>query len=490
MASSTVRAPHQPCLDSSRTGKPSSRQSKMSSSSVMHNSHSPPATTELHNTQHPMLETDASNSEIGSSVPNPMRRTESSSSLFSLFKSMSIGHRQRRDSSVSTRSTATTATVDRQSSRLGLPSDNRNTMYRHAEKSGSSMSLFASSLFVPKMRASQTRDPVQQPTKASGLERRRKLAAGLIRRAATDQPQAHGYPHDKGHPVAQENPYKNVESVSIASVASSTSSRLRSISQKFSSSKRSSGFSTVSATDGSLTQKIKAKASSSLLHNSSRLQKTYGQSPTESDELARALYNIDDSLQVTQNKSHSSIQRSYPRVSQQQQTAYMQNSGVVHTPNMSSRKISAGSSVSATSSSTTSEFVDDSSSITTINSGTSTSPVLGLRSNRKVSGVSNKSSGSCNSIQPVGGVCWIGENGTALRAGRAWDSFGEDTDEDDDGGFYALKAAALSGSIRSRASNSETSKRFSNDGTASLRSSGQDWRFEREEETAGRVLVV
>ncbi|KAK9367214.1 hypothetical protein V1509DRAFT_627332 [Lipomyces kononenkoae] len=469
--------------------KTSSKRSTTSSSGMMRNSHGPPSATESHTARHPSLETETANSETSSSVPKSMRRTESSSSLFSLFKSMSIGHRPRRDSSVSTRSTATTVTLDRQPSRLGFAGDGHNTMYRHAEKTGSSMSLFTSSLFVPKMRENHTRDHGQQQTKSSGgLERRRKLAAGLIRRTVTDQQQTHRNPQDKRDHVPQENSDRNVEN---ASITSSTTSRLRSISQKLSSSKPSSGFSAVSATDGGLAQKIKAKASSSLLHNSSRSQKTFDQNPTTSDEVVRALYSADDSFQMTQNKSHNSIsiQRSYPRPSQQE-SSYVHNRAVVHAPNMYSRKISAGSSVSATSSTATSEFVDDSSSITTVNSGASTSHALHLPSNRKVSGVSNSSSGSCNGIQPVGGVCWIGENGTALRAGRAWDSFGEDTDEEDEGGFYALKAAAFSGSIRSRTSYSDTSKRFSNDGTASLRSSGQDWRFEREEETAVRVLVV
>ncbi|KAK9348430.1 hypothetical protein V1522DRAFT_398611 [Lipomyces starkeyi] len=494
MASTTVREQQPPMLDSSRS-KAFSRPSKKSSSGRAPNSHGASAITDSHPTEQPTptLETSTADSGDSSSLPKFMRRSESSSSLFSVFKSMSLARRQRRDSSLSTRSTATAATVDIQSCRPGLSDDSRNTMYKQAEKSGSSMSLFATSLFVPKMRENRIRDQDQQPTKPNALERRRKLAAGFIRRAVTEQPQARRYPQDQGGPMAIENSYKNSDSASIASITSTTSSRLRSISQKFSTSKRSSGFSTASATDVSLTQKVKVKASSSLLHSTNRSQKTYVENPSASDELVRALYSVDDSSQMSQNRNHSSIQRSYPQ-SSQQQSVYMLpgiNNSALYTPNTTSRNVSAGSSVSATSSSTISEFTDDASSVTTVNSSTSTSPALVSHSNnRKVSAVSNASSASPNSIRPVGGVCWIGEHGTALRAGRAWDYFGEDTDEEDDGDFYSLKAAALSGSIRSRTSNSETSKRFSNDGAASLRSSGQDWRFEIDEESTVRVLAI
>ncbi|KAK9361584.1 hypothetical protein V1504DRAFT_451262 [Lipomyces starkeyi] len=489
MVSTTVREQQPPMLDSSRS-KAFSRPSKKSSSGRAPNSHGASAITDSHPTEQPTLETSTADTGDSSSLPKSMRRSESSSSLFSIFKSMSLARRQRRDSSLSTRSTATAATVDIQSCRPGLSEDSRNTMYKQAEKSGSSMSLFATSLFVPKMRENRIRDQDQQPTKPNALERRRKLAAGFIRRAVTEQPQARRYPQDQGGPMALENSYKNGDS---ASITSTTSSRLRSISQKFSTSKHLSGFSTASATDVSLTQKVKVKASSSLLHSTNRSQKTYVENPSASDELVRALYSVDDSSQMSQNRNHSSIQRSYPQ-SSQQQSVYMLpgiNNSALYTPNAASRKVSAGSSVSATSSSTTSEFTDDASSITTVNSSTSTSPALVSHSNNgKVSAVSNASSASPSSIRPLGGVCWIGEHGTALRAGRAWDYFGEDTDEEDDGDFYSLKAAALSGSIRSRTSNSETSKRFSNDGAASLRSSGQDWRFEIEEESTVRVLAI
>ncbi|KAK9330505.1 hypothetical protein V1520DRAFT_340328 [Lipomyces starkeyi] len=489
MASTTVREQQPPMLDSSRS-KAFSRPSKTSSSGRAPNSHGASAITGSHPTEQTTLGTSTADTGNSSSLPKSMRRSESSSSLFSVFKSMSMGRRQRRDSSLSTRSTATAATVDIQSCRPGLSDDSRDTMYKQAEKSGSSMSLFATSLFVPKMRENRIRDQDQQPTKPNALERRRKLAAGFIRRAVTEQPQARRYPQDQGGPMALENAYKNGDSASIASITSTTSSRLRSISQKFTTSKRSSGFSTASATDVSLTQKVKVKASSSLLYSTSRSQKTYVENPSASEELVRALYSVDDSSQMSQNRNHSSIQRSYPQ-SSQQQSVYMLpgiNNSALYTPNTASRKVSAGSSVSATSSGTTSEFTDDASSITTVNSSTSTSPALVSHSNnRKVSAVSNASSAS---LRPVGGVCWIGEHGTALRAGRAWDYFGEDTDEEGDGDFYSLKAAALSGSIRSRTSNSETSKRFSNDGAASLRSSGQDWRFEIEEESTVTVLAI
>ncbi|KAK9390607.1 hypothetical protein V1515DRAFT_548828 [Lipomyces mesembrius] len=493
MASTTVRAQQPAMLDPSRS-KAFSRPSKTSSSGRASNSHSASAITDSHPTQQPTLGTTAYTGD-SSSLQKSMRRSESSSSLFSVFKSMStsMARRQRRDSSLSTRSTATNATAHSQSYRSGLPDDSRNTMYKQSEKSGSSMSLFATSLFAPKMRENRIRDQDQQPTKPDALERRRKLAAGFIRRAVTEQPQARGHTRDQGESMAPENPYKNGDSASIASITSTTSSRLRSISQKFSTSKRSSGFSTASATDVSLTQKVKVKASSSILHSTNRSQKTYGENPLGSDELVRALYSVDDSSQMSKNRNHRSIQRSYPQ-SSQQQSVYMPpgiNNSALYTPNTASRKVSAGSSVSGTSSSTTSEFTDDASSITTVNSSTSTSPAFVSHSNnRKVSAVSSTSSASPSSIRPVGGVCWIGEHGTALRAGRAWDYFGEDTDEEDDGDFYSLKAAAFSGSIRSRTSNSETSKRFSNDGAASLRSSGQDWRFEIEEECTARVLAI
>ncbi|KAK9434159.1 hypothetical protein V1505DRAFT_337017 [Lipomyces doorenjongii] len=493
MASTTARAQQPVILDSSRP-KTFSRPSKMSSSGRASNSHGASTITDSHTTQQP---TGTSTAYTGdsSSLPKSMRRSESSSSLFSVFKSMSMsmGRRQRRDSSVSTSSTATDTTADSQLYCPGLPDDSRNKMYRQAENSGSSMSLFATSLFVPKIRETRIRDQDQQPTKPNALERRRKLAAGFIRRAVTEQPQGRRHTRDHEESVALENSYKTGDSASIASITSTTSSRLRSISQKFSTSKRSSGLSTASGTDVSLAQKVKMKASSSILHSTNRSQKTYGENPLGSDELVRALYSVDDSSQMSQYRNHSSIQRSYPQSSQQQSVYILPgiNNSALYTPNTASRNVSGGSSVSATSSSTTSEFTDDASSITTVNSSTSTSPALVSHSNsRKVSGVSKASSASPSSIGPVGGVCWIGEHGTALRAGRTWDYFGEDTDEEDDGDFYSLKAAALSGSIRSRSSNSEASKRFSNDGAASLRSSGQDWRFEIEEECTVRVLAI
>ncbi|KAJ8102974.1 hypothetical protein POJ06DRAFT_60250 [Lipomyces tetrasporus] len=423
------------------------------------------------------------------SSSNAMRRSESSSSLFSVFKSMSISHRRRRDSSVSTRSTATTATVDSQSCRPDLPDGARNMMYRHVEKTGSSMSLF-----VPKLRAKQAREQDQQSTTPThGLERRRKLAAGFIRRAVTEQQQDHNRQGQRD-PLKVETASNKYDAESLASTTNTSSSRLRSISQKFSSSKHSSGFSAALATGEGLTQKVKAKASSSLLYSKNSSQKTYGENPSTSSEVVRALYSVDDLANMSQNRNYTTTQRGYLPQSPRQHSVYIQpginSSAQCNTNTPSSRKVSGGSTISATSS-TTSGFADDTSSITTVNSSTSTSPVPGSRLNDpKENAVSGTSSASSNSIHPVGGVCWIGERGTTLRAGHAWDYFAEDTDEEDDRDVYSLKAAALSGSIRSRTSNSDCSKRRSNDTEASLRRSGQDFRFDTMDENTVRILAV
>ncbi|KAK9324804.1 hypothetical protein V1517DRAFT_316349 [Lipomyces orientalis] len=424
---------------------------------------------------------------VDTSSSNAMRRSESSSSLFSVFKSMSISHRRRRDSSVSTRSTATTATVDSQSCRPELPDGGRSMMYRHVEKTGSSMSLF-----VPKLRAKQPREQDQQTTTPThGLDRRRKLAAGFIRRAVTEQ-QPDRYRQGELDP--ETTAIKNNDATSLASITNASSSRLRSISQKFSSSKHSSVSSATLATDGGLTHKVKAKASSSLLYSRSSSQKTYGENPSASSEVARALYSVDDLDNMSQNRKYSSSQRGHVPQSPRQLGVYMHpgiNSGALRSTNTSSsRKVSGGSSISATSS-TTSGFADDTSSITTVNSSTSTSLERDSRLNdHKENAVSGASSGSSNSIHPVGGVCWIGERGTTRRAGRAWDYLVEDTDEENDSDCYSLKAAALSGSIRSRTSNSDCSKRRSNDTEASLRRSGQDFRCDAMEDNTVRILAV
>ncbi|KAK9381393.1 uncharacterized protein V2V93DRAFT_369079 [Kockiozyma suomiensis] len=470
---------------------------------------------------------------------NVIRRSDSLSSLFSVFRSVSIGTSGRhpnRESGVSLRSTssgspnsATVATVlgSSSASRRGL-----NSFYAHGDRSSSSISLFSSksrskteSSDKPHDKGKKRQEHKDQQSQSMSdlLQRRRHLASNIVRRATADQPS----PQKVYTPPSFSE--KDSDSISITSTASS---RLRKFSQKF---KRGSGFSAMCAEPAASTlqpalasrdshpnqakKSLKVQPMSALRHMGSSSQlstrsKAYNDE-NGSDELRRALYSVED-LTAMENPNtrqsplypassrNASYEASFRRP-QQKTYSPLLAPAAPQTVSLD-QTIRSVSDVSATSSNLTAAF-EDSSSV----SSSHTSP-FSVSSNDKyqahpASMYSEKMTPSpvpaANSPLPMtGGVCWIGENGIMGRTGFSLD----DSEEEDpleyvsyprnarhlsNSSMSALpQSRTLSGSIKSRTS--YDSKRYSNGsyGSSSMRSSGHDWRTDIAEEDTLRVLAM
>ncbi|KAK9468981.1 hypothetical protein V1512DRAFT_258353 [Lipomyces arxii] len=355
-------------------------------------------------------------------VPKTLSRSDSTSSLISVFKS--IGRRQRRPSNVSDVAEVISNPPAAPPSRAR----HEEPMFKQIERTTSSVSLF-----MPKIRSQQDGSDLR----SDALQRRRKLATGFIKRAFTDQ-----------QPSVQEKD-------SDASSIKSTSSRFRSFSHRF---RRTS---VVEENDEDeeeddvvpvlVAPVVRRKASASRL----RGKKVYGDDPETSMQLFKALQSTDD---LSQSNFYASQRRPQPQYWAGSSASLAQLVDSVD------RKTSAGSSISNTSDVSTTEYA---SSVTTVDS----SPDFGSRS-----GTSATVSGS--------GVCWIGEGGSSTRAGRVWDLFNDESDDEDRDAFVVPRLRSRTSTVTLDGHRHTLSAEtvVSIKSVRSARSSGHDWRVELEKE--------